>query len=187
MGGEDLTNMAGWIAPTATMLAAVMTASNLGARVTGWGFAVFTVGSICWSIVGAASGQANLLWTNGFLTLVNGVGIWRWLGRQARYEEGGRLAVEASKASPAPTLLTASSLIEMDVLDQSDNKIGSLVDAMLDCKSQKLQTIILRRGGIAGVGERLIAISADAICCGAEHIQLSMQAEEVDGMPDWRP
>ncbi|MEK7456583.1 MAG: hypothetical protein AABZ76_16905 [Pseudomonadota bacterium] len=46
---EDL---AGWIAPAATMIAAMMTAANLGARVTGWGFGVFTLGSIAWSIVG---------------------------------------------------------------------------------------------------------------------------------------
>ena len=46
---------AGWIAPAATMIAAMMTASNLGARVTGWGFAVFLLGSICWAIVALAS------------------------------------------------------------------------------------------------------------------------------------
>ena len=59
------------LAPAATMIAAVMTASNLGARVTGWGFVVFTVGSIAWCLVALTSGQANLLWTNGFLILVN--------------------------------------------------------------------------------------------------------------------
>ncbi|WP_366499360.1 hypothetical protein [Sphingopyxis sp.] len=59
----------------------MMTASNLGARITGWGFAVFTIGSICWSLVGFWSGQTHLVATNVFLTLVNLVGIWRWLGR----------------------------------------------------------------------------------------------------------
>jgi hypothetical protein len=33
-----LTAMAGWVAPAATMIAAMMTAANLGARVIGWGF-----------------------------------------------------------------------------------------------------------------------------------------------------
>ena len=77
---------AGWLAPAATMIAAMMTAANLGARVTGWGFVVFTVGSIGWCAIALSTGQQNLLWTNGFLTLVNGVGIWRWLGRKARSE-----------------------------------------------------------------------------------------------------
>src|SRR6202007_1871385 len=83
---------AGWLAPAATMIAAMMTAANLGARVTGWGFVVFTVGSIGWCAIALSTGQQNLLWTNGFLTLVNGVGIWRWLGRKARYEAGGKSA-----------------------------------------------------------------------------------------------
>jgi Na+/phosphate symporter len=72
-----LEDIAGWVAPAATMIAAVMTAANLGARVTGWGFVVFVIGSISWSIVGISSGQSNLLWTNGFLTLVNAMGVWR--------------------------------------------------------------------------------------------------------------
>ena len=42
---EEILN---WIAPAATILAALMTASNLGARITGVGFIVFTVGSLCW-------------------------------------------------------------------------------------------------------------------------------------------
>jgi len=69
-GAISLDDTAGLIAPSATMIAAMMTAANLGARVTGWGFAVFTIGSICWSFVGFLSGQMNLLATNGFLTLV---------------------------------------------------------------------------------------------------------------------
>ena len=67
--------VAGWVAPVATMLAAMITAANLGARITGSGFVVFLVGSIAWVAVAATSGQANLLWSNLFLTLVNVVGI----------------------------------------------------------------------------------------------------------------
>lgn len=70
-----LEDIAGWIAPIATMIAAMMTAANLGARVTGWGFVVFTVGSIAWSLVGISTGQTNLLATNAFLTIVNLVGV----------------------------------------------------------------------------------------------------------------
>jgi hypothetical protein len=75
-----LADAAGWIAPIATMIAAIMTAANLGARITGWGFVVFAIGSIAWTAVGLSSGQTNLVATNAFLTLVNLVGIWRWLG-----------------------------------------------------------------------------------------------------------
>ncbi len=78
-----MAEIAGWIAPAATMIAAMMTAANLGARVTGWGFVVFSFGSVAWTTVGLTSGQTNLVLSNAFLTIVNLVGIWRWLGRQA--------------------------------------------------------------------------------------------------------
>ena len=52
-----------WAATATTILAALMTASNLGSRVTGYGFAVFTIGALCWLIVGAVTYQPALLWT----------------------------------------------------------------------------------------------------------------------------
>src|SRR5579872_3998957 len=106
-------DMAGWIAPVATMVAAMMTAANLGARVTGWGFVVFTLGSICWSIVGISTGQTNLLASNGFLTVINVIGIWRWLGRQRSYEDGAKSATRASRRSAVPTLFTATGIAGM--------------------------------------------------------------------------
>ena len=56
-----------WVAPIATMIAAIMTAVNLGSRVTGWGFVVFLVGSIHWTLLGLATEQKSLLAANGFL------------------------------------------------------------------------------------------------------------------------
>ena len=45
-------SIAGWVAPVATTIAALMTASNLGSRITGYGFIVFTIGSIAWLYAG---------------------------------------------------------------------------------------------------------------------------------------
>jgi hypothetical protein len=67
----------GWIAPAATMIAAMMTAANAGARVTGCGFVVFAMGSVAWSLTATYSHQRNLLLTNLFLTVVNLIGVWR--------------------------------------------------------------------------------------------------------------
>ena len=41
-----------WVATVATIIAALMTASNLGPRITGYGFVVFTVGSLAWLALG---------------------------------------------------------------------------------------------------------------------------------------
>ena len=53
-----------WVATIATIVAAFMTASNLGSQVTGYGFAVFTGGALCWIAVGALTHQPALLWTS---------------------------------------------------------------------------------------------------------------------------
>ena len=70
-------NSLSWIATAATIVAASITASNLGTRITGYGFIVFTFGSIAWFGFGLMSGQPALVWTNAVLTLLNLFGIWR--------------------------------------------------------------------------------------------------------------
>ena len=85
-----------WIATIATIIAASMTAANLGSRITGYGFCVFLIGSLAWLATGLGTGQPALTWTNVVLTMLNIFGIWRWLGRQAKVEEGARAASEAS-------------------------------------------------------------------------------------------
>lgn len=93
----DMETAANWVAPIATTLAAIMVAANLGTRITGYGFIVFSVGSIAWIVIGALTDQPNLLWQNVFLLVVNIVGIWRWLGIRARYEKGAGAATDATR------------------------------------------------------------------------------------------
>ena len=92
---------ANWVAPIATTIAAIMVAANLGSRLTGYGFIVFSVGSIAWMAVGWFNDQANLVWQNAILLVVNLIGIWRWLGLRARYEKGAQVAAEQSAEGSA--------------------------------------------------------------------------------------
>ena len=149
---------AGWIAPAATMIAAMMTAANLGSRVTGWGFVVFTVGAIGWVIVALASGQQNLLISNGFLLIVDLVGVWRWLGRQARYDAGASLAAERSAKGPASTLIALSRIEGLPVRGADGSSIGTTVEAMATCDTGTIAYVVMREGGVAGVGEQLHAL-----------------------------
>ncbi len=147
-------NLASWIATAATIIAACMTASNLGARITGYGFAVFTVGSIAWFAVGALTGQPALVWTNVVMTFLNLFGVWRWLGRQAKVEQGAEAAAEASATTPGETLFAASLLTRAKVRC-GDKVIGTCVDAMVGCGSGRLSYVVVSEGGVAGVGETL--------------------------------
>ena len=143
-----------WIATLATIVAASMTASNLGSRVTGYGFAVFTFGALCWIAVGALTHQPALLWTNIVLLLLDIFGIWRWLGRQARVEQGAHHAAVSSEATPGEALFPVSLLTRAPVRCGGD-EVGHCVDAMAGCGSGRLSYVVISQGGVAGVGETL--------------------------------
>lgn len=144
-----------WVATAATVTAALMTASNLGSRITGYGFVVFTLGSLAWLSVGAMTGQAPLLWTNVVLTVVNLFGVWRWLGRQTRLETGAEAAAQASQVTPGEALFPVSLLLRADVTGADGGSIGECVDAMAGCRSGRIDYVVVSQGGVAGVGETL--------------------------------
>ena len=143
-----------WVATIATILAASMTAANVGSRVTGYGFAVFTVGALCWVTVGLLTNQAALTWTNAVLFLLDLFGVWRWLGRQAKVEEGARAASQASEQSPGEALFALSLLGHAEVRCV-DGEVGHCIDAMAGCRSGRLDYLVVSEGGVAGVGEKL--------------------------------
>src|SRR3569623_909560 len=89
-----------WVATGLTIIAACMTAANLGSRITGYGFAVFTVGAQCWIISGVLNNQPALVWTYIVLSVLDIFGVGRWLGRQAQVEEGGHAASKSSVHTP---------------------------------------------------------------------------------------
>jgi membrane protein implicated in regulation of membrane protease activity len=149
-----MTDTISWIATIATIVAASMTASNLGSRITGYGFAVFLIGSLSWLATGLLTQQPALVWTNAVLTLLNIFGVWRWLGRQASVEEGGRAASEASEETPGEALFPVSLLGHAAVRNR-DADLGRCIDAMAGCRSGRLGYLVVSEGGIAGVGETL--------------------------------
>ncbi len=143
-----------WIATAATIVAASITASNLGSRITGYGFVVFTLGSIAWFGFGLLSGQPALMWTNAALTFLNLFGVWRWLGRQAAIEDGSAAAARASQATPGEALFPVS-LLSRAAIRSAGSELGASVDAMAGCRSGRIAYVMVSEGGIAGAGETL--------------------------------
>jgi len=143
-----------WVATIATIIAASMTASNLGSRVTGYGFAVFLIGSLSWLATGLLTDQPALVWTNVVLTFLNAFGVWRWLGRQARVEQGARAASEASEETPGEALFPVSLLTRAKV-HCAGVDAGTCIDAMAGCRSGRISYVVVSEGGVAGVGETL--------------------------------
>lgn len=150
-----------WVATIATIAGALMTASNLGSRITGYGFAAFLVGSIAWAVVGAMTGQPALLWTDVVLSFLNMFGIWRWLGRQERLEEGGALAARRSRDGPGETLFPVSLLTKAELVAADGTVLGHGIDAMAGCSSGGIRYLVISEGGVAGVGETLRRLDWD--------------------------
>ncbi|MEO7787749.1 MAG: PRC-barrel domain-containing protein [Sphingomicrobium sp.] len=183
-------SLVGWIATIATMIAAMMTASNLGARVTGWGFVVFSVSSVCWTTLGYATGQTALVATNGFLMVTNLVGIWRWLGQQTKYEDGGRSAETASQRSETPNLFTATGLIGMAVDDKAGMNLGRVVEALIECATGRINYVVVSDERYAGLEETLRAVPLDQLKIGYTRITMLLDGPSYLALPglknrDW--
>ena len=173
-----MTDIISWIATILTVAAASLTAANLGARITGYGFAVFFLGSLSWLATGLLTDQPALVWTNVVLTILNAFGVWRWLGRQAGVEEGARVASEASKETPGEALFPISLLSRAPVANRS-MQIGTCIDAMAGCQSGKLSYVVVSQGGIAGVGETLRRLPWQHARVENEEVVTDIGAEEI--------
>jgi membrane protein implicated in regulation of membrane protease activity len=176
-----MTDTISWIATAATIIAALMTASNLGARITGLGFAVFLIGSLCWAATGLMTGQPALTWTNGVLTLLNLFGMWRWLGRQVRVEEGATAAAEASEGTPGEALFPVS-LLTRGPVECGGKHIGASVDAMAGRQSGRLAYVVVSEGGVAGVGETLRRLPWERTAVEADRLVARLSSQEFDGL-----
>ena len=174
-------NLASWVAPIATVTtiaAACMTASNLGSRITGYGFVVFTLGSIAWFTLGMLTDQPALVWTNVVMTVLNLFGVWRWLARQATVEDGASTAAETSETMPGETLFAASLLTRAKLIGPRGEEYGAAVDAMLGCASGTPAYIVVAEGGVAGVGETLRRIDWDVAKVADERLVTTLTSAE---------
>lgn len=68
-----------WVAMASGIIAAVMISADLGRRITGYAFIVFLVSSSIWVAVGLMQHEAPLMYQNLVLTVINFIGIYRWL------------------------------------------------------------------------------------------------------------
>jgi hypothetical protein len=176
-----MTDIISWIATAATILAAFITAANLGARITGLGFGVFLIGSLCWTATGLMTGQPALTWTNVVLTFLNLFGMWRWLGRQARVEEGARAAAEASETTPGEALFPIS-LLTRGPVECGGEPIGTCVDAMAGRQSGRLAYVVVAEGGVAGVGETLRRLPWERLAVEADRLTARLSTEEFESL-----
>ena len=149
-----------WIAVAATIVAALITAANLGARVTGSGFVMYTLASAIWIATGVMNGfePLSVVVMHGVLVFINLFGVWRWLGRERRYEDSRDHAHKRSQWARVPTLFSAGSMIGSSVAGRGKDELGTVVDAMFNSEEKQIAYVVISEGGVAGAGETLRAV-----------------------------
>ncbi|WP_244917361.1 PRC-barrel domain-containing protein [Sphingobium xenophagum] len=143
---------------------------NLGARVTGWGFVVFTLGSICgpWSGSRPADKSAG---DQRLLTLVNLIGIWRWLGRQ-RAMKMRPVRQRSEPTLGAAHVFTATGITGLPVTASDGEVVGTVVEALVTCADGTVSYVVIRSGGVGGIGETLRAVARSDLDFGCKGFTL---------------
>jgi uncharacterized membrane protein YphA (DoxX/SURF4 family) len=68
-----------WIAAIGTIVAAALVASDLGRRITGFGFILFAAVAIAWMVSGFRNDTMPLVIQNAILLAINVWGVWQYL------------------------------------------------------------------------------------------------------------
>ncbi|WP_294110251.1 hypothetical protein [Sphingomonas sp.] len=79
---DPLTMTLKWAASGSGMIAAAMVSLDLGRKITGYGFVLFIVSSICWISGALLTKDAALATQNAVLFGINLLGVYRYLIRK---------------------------------------------------------------------------------------------------------
>jgi uncharacterized membrane protein YphA (DoxX/SURF4 family) len=92
-----------WYATISGVIAAIMLASDLGRRVTGFGFVLFCTMNIAWIAFAQMDDTGGLMWQNILLFFVNLLGVWQYLlsPKNRRKMRAVRQAVQEFEAKEA--------------------------------------------------------------------------------------
>ena len=66
-----------WVGTATGVIGALILALNL--PLSGWGWVLFAVSSLCWTIAGVAMRDYSLVVLQSAFFIVDILGIWRWL------------------------------------------------------------------------------------------------------------
>lgn len=71
-------------------------------------------------------------------------------------------------AGPGPQIMSASTLKRDDVYNLANDKLGTIHDIMIDVPRGRVAYVVLARGGILGIGDKLFAIPWTALTLDTE-------------------
>lgn len=88
-----------WVGAIGAIIAAALIAADLGRRVTGWGFVLFSVVSVVWIVSSlSATDRMPIAVQNGILLIINLYGVWQFLLSRKKKREIEKAEELAEKA-----------------------------------------------------------------------------------------
>ena len=103
---------------------------------------------------------------------------------------GGGASGGSIFANVQPTELMASNLIDLDVYNPQNEKIGEVEDLVLD-SGRAVRALVIGVGGFLGVGERYVAVDPSAVqvtrnANGSYRAVISATAEQLKAAPEFK-
>jgi 4-amino-4-deoxy-L-arabinose transferase-like glycosyltransferase len=89
-----------WVAAVGSIVAAALIAADLGRKVTGWAFVLFSAVSLLWVTSGLINNTWSLVIQNALLLAINGWGLWQYLlspAKKREIEKQNELARQAKR------------------------------------------------------------------------------------------
>lgn len=92
-----------------------------------------------------------------------------------------------SATAPAPGAIKGSTLINMDVKNSADEKIGDIDDVIVGADG-KVQQVIISVGGFLGVGTRKVAVAWNElkVDANADVAWVNMSREQLAAVPEFK-
>jgi sporulation protein YlmC with PRC-barrel domain len=88
--------------------------------------------------------------------------------------EGG----ESNFSGPGPEVMAAATLQGDEVLNRKDERLGEVVDIMIDVESGRVAYAVLAYGGVLGIGEKLFAVPWHALSLDADRHCFILDVEQ---------
>ena len=94
-------------------------------------------------------------------------------------------AAPANTFSARPHLMSCDVLVGEIVVNRADEMLGELAHLMFDMASGRIAYVVLARGGVLGLGERLHAIPWAAVTLGAQRqcLVVDIERERLERAP----
>lgn len=77
----------------------------------------------------------------------------------------------------AGVLLSANTLIGTEVVNRTDDKLGSIKDLMMDTSSGDIQYAVISAGGFLGIGDKLYAVPWEALSMDTQEKQFILDVD----------